>query len=206
MTLSPPAPHAAGMRRLATNAGIAGYLLALFAGLAMHGLNTAGKHSLPAYFVVWDMFCQWNGYEARVRYIAEGQSGQRYDLNADALGPHLHGRVARDHYDFGGQHYASLARMAAERTAHEPLTRIAVVEENWSKQFNMSPTLYEQTHGRPLRPTVHRSVRLLVSPTGEPIEAREPWLAAQNREATMANPVLKAESRRGRPLYAASGE
>ena len=193
------------LRRLAINLGIVGYVGALGLGLALHGLNMTGKSSLPAYFVVWDMFCHWNGYESRVRYVGEGVSGQRYELQADALGPYLHGPIARDHYDFFHQHGATLARSVADRTAHEPLTRVFLIEEHWSKQTNLSPTLYEQTHGQPWHRTVHRQVREVISIETDRVESRESWLAAQTRRAVMSNPVLKAEQNRGRPVYAVSG-
>ena len=193
-------------RRPLTNAGIAAYLCALATGIALHGLNLPGKASAPAYFVVWDMFCNWNGYEARVRYIGEGESGQHYDLAIDSLGPSLHGSIARDHYDFDGRYVPKLAAVAAMRTDHEPLSRIYVVEENWSKQFNRSPTAYQRLHARPYERVVHRNVRCVVDTSGHVLEARRPWFAMQHTQAVMSNPTIAAQSRRGRPLYAAASD
>lgn len=192
-------------KRLLTNALIVAYLAALGVGLALHALNLPGKASAAGYFVVWDMFCGWTGYETRVRYIGEGVSGQHYDLlAADSRSPRLHGSIHRAHYDFSGRHTPAIAACVAARTGHEPLARIYVVEENWSKHYNLSPRLFEQTYGRPHGEfPVHRHFRGLLAADGYVLQTQASWLAVQRQEAMLANPKLMTEVQRGRDVFTA---
>ena len=197
-TITPPARS-----RWAVNSLIAGYLGALAVGLALHAWQLPGHNTLPGYFVVWDMFCNWTGYENRVRFIGEGESGRHYDLlAADIHSPRLHGSEHRAHYDYSGRHTPLVASRVAERSRHEPLTRIFVMEESWSKQFNLPPRLYEQTHGcRPDR-VVHRHLRGILAPNGHVLQTQAGWFVCQQQEAMFANPTLRGDAYRGRSLYA----
>ena len=204
---SPDVAAAASSRsRLAVNSLIAGYLGSLAIGLALHAWQLPGHNTLPGYFVVWDMFCNWTGYENRVRFIGEGESGRHYDLlAADIHSPRLHGSEHRAHYDYSGRHTPLVASRVAERSRHEPLTRIFVMEESWSKQFNLSPRLYEQTHGcrQPDR-VVHRHLRGILAPNGRVLQTQASWFVCQQQEAMLANPALQGDAYRGRNLYTAN--
>ena len=188
--------------RLLTNLGIAAYLGALSLGIVVHALNLPGKVTLPGYFVVWDMFCAWTGYESRIHVIAEGESGTHYDLLAGQTGsPHLHGSLHRINYDYDGTCGPAVAKLAAACTSHEPLTQITIVEEVWSKQLNLSDAAYERYHGCPKQPRSYRSVRTVLRPDGSIAASQPPWFRLQQQAAVMANPVLAEQAVRGRDRY-----
>ena len=66
------------MRRWMACGVIGTYLLVLVFGLFSHALGYKSTEHVGMYFLVWDMYCGWCGYEVRHHVIAQGESGQYY--------------------------------------------------------------------------------------------------------------------------------
>ncbi len=69
------------MRRWLASGFIASYLAFLGWGIISHALKFHSVSHPIMYFAVWDMFCGWQAYESRVHIVAEGESGQMYQLS-----------------------------------------------------------------------------------------------------------------------------
>ena len=61
------------MKRYLTHAMIVAYLGALAFGLFAHTFKFKNYAHPGMYFIVWDMFCGWSGYDVRNHMIAEGE-------------------------------------------------------------------------------------------------------------------------------------
>ena len=121
-------------RRTLIMGGILGYLAALAAGLVMHQWELAGRRTVPGYLVVWDMFCGWSGFERRVEYLAVGESGRFYDAGTvPGAGVTPHGPVGRRHFDHANDFAGAAVASVLQRTEHEPIVAVHVVERSWPK-------------------------------------------------------------------------
>jgi hypothetical protein len=188
------------MVRWASAAFIAAYLGALSYGLVAH---TTGYHPykhMGMYFVVWDMFCGWTGWETRNHIVAEGESGTYYDLGATPWGQmKLYGDTTREHYDTSFHHSYTLARNTAAHTDHEPLTRYLVIEEAWAKKYNLPDALWAQRLDEPKELRSYHRVRLAYDHDGTLLVSNPSWHTWLTGIALSNNPRLIADMKRGQP-------
>jgi len=156
------------MARRAAIAFIVGYLGILGYGLSAHTIGYKTYAHLGMYFVVWDMYCGWSGWETRTQILAEGESGQYYDVGKPPWGEVcVYGEPDRRHYDIYGFHHFRLADHVARHTEHEPFVRYVVVEEAWSKKYNLPESLWAQRFEEPKEPRTYRRIRAALAGNGE---------------------------------------
>lgn len=191
------------MKRLPACLFIIVYLGALFYGIACHAVGYKVASHPAMYFVVWDMFCGWAAYENRQVIIAEGRSGQYYQLTPAPWGEyHPYGNLGRQHYDSFGNFAGSIAANCLKHTQHEPIRRVFCVEQSWSKKFNLPDELWKRWYENPKDLQVYNHVRSVWTPEGEPIQQNGSWFAVQEMLAVTDNPRLRTDSRKGQPFYA----
>lgn len=154
------------MKRYVTIAFIVLYLGVLCYGLAAHMLvyNVAANPGM--YFIVWDMYCGWSAYETRLHIVAEGESGQLYELEPPWGSFHPFGSIDRRNYDVNAMHLGNIGRNILNHTEHEPIDRIFVIEESWSKKYNLSPELWQQFYDEPFEPVTYFRRRALFNADG----------------------------------------
>ena len=88
------------MRRVMACGIIGTYLLMLVFGLFSHALGYKSTDHVGMYFLVWDMYCGWCGYEVRHHIVAQGESGQYYELSPPPWGDFVaFGAAGRHDYD-----------------------------------------------------------------------------------------------------------
>lgn len=183
------------VRRFSISLGIAGYLAVLIYGVLLHTFDLPGKVSVPGYLVVWDMYCGWCGYERRVHFVAEGESGTYYDASqipGAVITPH--GQTPRHNFDFQNTFSGKLAQSVLARTEHEPIQRIFVVEQHWPKRFNLPESLRGSTG--PSERQVYWHTQAIYNANGEALRVHPDWLALQNDRAIYDNPKLKMAAQR----------
>ena len=123
---------------------ICGYLGSLAMGLVAHTLHVGANSHPGMYFVVWDMFCGWGAYSNRTHLIAEGESGKYYELSPAPWGSlQPFGPTDRLHYDTSYHLTPKMVRNNLRNTEHEPIARVFVIEETWSKKFNLPDELWD---------------------------------------------------------------
>lgn len=184
------------VQKYAVSVGIAAYLAVLGYGVLLHTFDLPGKQTVPGYLVVWDMYCGWSGYERRLHFVAQGQSGTFYDCS-DVPGKTItpHGDTPRRNFDFQNQFCGKLAADVLARTAHEPINRIFVLEQNWPKRFNV-PAVIRPELAMKERPTYWHA-QAVYTPDGEIVDAKPLWIAVQGDRAIFDNPrLLNASQRR----------
>jgi hypothetical protein len=178
------------LKTIATHLFIAVYLSWLGHGFVCHALQYRVAAHPMMYFTVWDMFCGWSGWSYRTHVIAEGESGQFYALTPTPWGEyHPYGNLGREHYDSFGRHAANIGVNCLNQTQHEPMKRLLVIEETWSKKFNLPDPLWHCIHEEPRRPNRYFHVNSVFEPDGRLISRhpsfhethRASWLAASLR-------------------------
>ncbi len=191
------------MKRWLTHAVIGIYLSALGFGFFAHAFDfLTGCHPVM-YFLVWDMFCGWSGYEGRMEVIGEGESGKFYELAPGPWGEfHPYGFIARQHYDPEFMNGECLGKNTLKHTTHEPMVRIFVVEEEFPKKLNMPDALYEAYYNKPKVPHCYYHTRFVFTPTGEVLSAQPVWFRYQRELGIRDNPRLIADAFRTRPFFA----
>src|SRR5579863_1584482 len=113
------------MKRWLTHLGIGVYLVALAFGFFAHMCDVATACHPIMYFLVYDMFCGWAGFEGRMHIVGEGESGKYYELAPPPWGEfHPYGFIARHHYDPNHTNGWTLAKSVLDHTRHEPMVRI----------------------------------------------------------------------------------
>lgn len=180
------APRSQPFRWL-THTVIAAYLLCLAHGVVCHALQfRANAHPLM-YFTVWDMFCGWSGWSFRNHVIAEGESGQFYALTPTPWGEfHPYSDLGREHYDTFHSHARRIGANCLKQTQHEPIKCMYLIEETWSKKFNLPEPLWAQLHEDPPNRQHYFHVDAVFEPDGSLIrmnstfhdQHRAAWLAA----------------------------
>ncbi len=70
------------MKRWIVNAGISGYLAALIVGFLCVATQVRFFFP-PLYFLTFDMYGGWSGYDCKMQVIGEGESGRYYKLSPD---------------------------------------------------------------------------------------------------------------------------
>lgn len=152
------------------------------------------EHSHPlTYFVIWDMFCGWTAWEQRSHVLAEGESGQFYEVAPGPWGSFsaYSENVSRQHYDPFAEHMLRQAQNTLAKTSHEPIRRILVVEESWAKKYNLPDHLAAKLTPVPTEKKSYIHVRDVFLPDGTPLEQRGAWLSMQSRAALLDNPRLE---------------
>ncbi len=193
------------MKRWLTHIWISTYLLALLFGFFAHAFDIqSGSHPVM-YFLVWDMFCGWAGYEGRMQVVGEGESGKFYELAPAPWGEfHPYGSLARQHYDPECKQGERFGHMCLDHTRHEPMVRIFVVEEEYPKKFNLPEAQYEAYYGKPKDFYTYCHTRFVVTPSGELLSSQPTWFVYQYQTGLRDNPRLMSDARRSQP-YVPSG-
>lgn len=193
------------MKRWLVNITLAVYLAGFAGGLVIHAMSmtSASTYNPAIYFFVWDMFCGWSNYERRQYVIGEGISGKYYELDPAPWGEmHPFGTIGRRHYDSSGAYAVKFGLNTLKHTQHEPMSRVFVVEEFYSKKYNLNDKLWARYFNEPKNPTYYRNVMYTVLPDGTPIDIRQCWLAEQHSRVLAANPKVMQESHRAQPFMA----
>ena len=162
------------------------YLGVLGHGLTCHALQYRVNAHPLMYFTVWDMFCGWSGWSFRTHVIAEGESGQFYDLTSTPWDEyHPYSDLGRHHYDSFGNHAGQIGMNCLRQTVHEPILQMFVVEETWSKKFNLPDRLWEQVHDEPRQSHHYFHINSVYHPDGTPL-SRNPTFLEQHRTSWLA--------------------
>lgn len=191
------------MKRLASKLVIFAYLAALTGGTFAHTVNFKTAFHPMMYFFVWDMFCGWSAYESRTHIIAEGESGRFYRLTPTPWGEyHPYAAAGRQHYDSFGNNAYQIASNCLKQTRHEPMNRIYVVEECWSKKLNLPDAIWESRFDEEKDVHTYFHTRSTWTPDGKLLVFNAPWEIYQANLNLADNPRLQADAQRGRPFYA----
>jgi hypothetical protein len=189
------------MKRWIINAGIAGYLCALAFGF----VSVAGQvtfFSVPFYFLSFNMYGGWSGYDARMLVLGEGESGRFYVLSPGPWGEFdpYSSRLSRQCYDQAFEYGNILARPGLKHTQHEPILRMFVIEQQYPKKFNLPDDQYEAYYQKPKPQRIYSHTRMIMNPQGEIISQNPTWLRFQDNLAIVDNPRLVADATRNRPF------
>jgi hypothetical protein len=180
---------------------IAAYLFALAYGLAAHAIGYKTYQHLGMYFVVWDMYCGWAGWETRTHLVGEGESGTYYDLDP---GPFeeikLFGDLGRRHYDSTGLHYLTLAKNTVAHTEHEPIVRYLVVEEAWAKKYNLPERFWNQRFDEPKEFRSYHRIRCAYDGDGQVVASNLSWHSWLLTQAIGNNPRLQRDVQQRTPF------
>jgi hypothetical protein len=191
------------MPRWLSHLTIAAYLSVLSLGIVAHAL-TAGVTSHPMmYYIVWDMFCGWTAYELRYHAIAEGESGQFYQLSPSPWGDFTpYGPYSRLHYDSLKVAQSRIVTNTLRQTDHEPIVKVYVVEEAWNKKFNVPEFVWKQLHDEPQEPLHYYSLWTTFHPDGTLIANNPSILQHWYYDSISDNPRLEADQKRTRAVLA----
>lgn len=191
------------MKRALTHLTIAAYLAALGYGVACHTLQTGTQAHPAMYFLVWDMYCGWSAMETRLHLIGEGRSGRHYELSPPPWGEFRpFGGIGRIHYDVSAQFADRLAACTLEHSAHEPIHRILLVEESWSKKYNLSDRIWAQRFLEEKRPQSYYHVRAILNPDGRYVRRMPGWSTLLSNQCLMNNPRLMSDVAKGHSFLA----
>jgi hypothetical protein len=192
------------VKRWLTHFWIATYLFALAFGFVSHAFDIRSGFHPAMYFVVWDMFCGWAGYEGRMQVIGEGESGKFYELAPGPWGEfHPYGYIPRQHYDPECKQGARMGFMALKHTKHEPMVRIFVVEEEYPKKFNLPDAQYEAYYGKPKDFHKYCHTRFVLTPQGQLLQSQPTWFVYQSQIGIRDNPRLMSDAHRSQPFIPA---
>ena len=190
------------MKRWFSNLVIGLYLTAMSAGIVSQTLSFGSTSHPFMYFFVWDMFCGWSSHEIRYHLIGEGESGTYYEL---APGPWKqfmpYGDLARLHYDVLGNSHRKMALNALQRTDHEPIHRIVMIEEVWPKKYNMSDRSWATRFDEPKEPMSYFWQRSEMTEDGRVISVVPDYLSYLRTATVANNPRLREDVHRGRDHY-----
>ncbi|QDT64816.1 hypothetical protein [Calycomorphotria hydatis] len=191
------------MKRLLISGLIAGYLSVLGMGVVSHTMEWGSTSHPMMYYVVWDMFCGWSGWDVRYEVVGEGVSGKYYQLAPGPWGRvRAHGRIDRRHYDMGGVYCCRIALNTLKHTQHEEMARIFVVERLWSKKYNIPDHLWQTRFEEPKQPNFYHHVRHVLSGDGTLLDTRGDWVSERISLNQTSNPSLQMQMRQNRPLFA----
>jgi len=194
------------MKRWLTHTAIAAYLSALLIGLVSHAFMY-GSHRHPLmYLVVWDMYCGWSAFESRYHVLAETYGGEHYEVLPAPWGEfHPYQGPSRRHYDTRTLFAPRMAELVLNHTEHEAIRRLIVVEEAWSKKFNLPDAMWEARYGRPKDQHSYYHVRCVNSLDSDVITRTHEWATAMANQAIMDNPRLMSDVSRGHTFFAVDG-
>jgi len=190
------------MKRCLAICTIVGYLGALTYGVASYAIGYNVNQTPGMYFFVWDMFCGWSAYEERINIIAEGESGRFYQLAPPPWGDYQpYGDLSRHHYDSFANHTGTIAANTLRHTQHEPITRILVVQDVWSKKFNLPDDLWAERYPEPREPHHYYHLRQVRDPSGNPLKSNLSWFDYQDQLALRDNPRLMRDVHKNKPMF-----
>ncbi len=193
------------MRRWMATGVIGTYLLLLAFGLFSHTLGYKSSDHVGMYFWVWDMYCGWCGYEIRHHVIAEGASGQYYQITPPPWGEFVpFGSAERHHYDGAASFTGVMASHILEHTEHEPIVEVILVEEAWSKKYNLPDTIYLNRYEEPKVKRSYFRPRMLLSADGTIRERYYDWTGCLSYLAIADNPRLQRNMQE-RPFLMSNG-
>jgi hypothetical protein len=189
------------MKRWMINAGICGYIAALAFGFLCVACQTRFFWP-PVYFLTFDMYGGWSGYDCKMQVIGEGQSGRFYVLSPGPWGEFkpYSSALSRQCYDQMFEYGNFLMRPALAHTEHEPILRVFVVEQEYPKKFNLSDAQYEAYYLKPKPQRIYSHTRMVMSPDGEILTQSPTWLRYQDNLSVNDNPRLLADATRNRPF------
>lgn len=191
------------MKRWITHATIAAYLGALSVGLVSHAISYRSHCHPLMYLVVWDMYCGWSAFETRYHVLGETYDGRHYDVLPAPWGEfHPYRGPSRRHYDSRALFLPRMAELVLAHTEHEPVRRLIVVEESWSKKFNLPDVLWAKQHDETKDKHSYFHVRTIVSRDSDAKNAFNDWTTVLANQALVDNPRLISDMRRGHPFYA----
>lgn len=190
------------MRRWIVCTFIVAYASVLSFGIACQTLRMGTTMHPAMYFIVWDMYCGWNAYNHKYRAVAEGVSGQFYDLNPAPWGAFRPFNTLDRLQSIGlSNNQARVTRLVANNTQHEPFTRMFVIEEAWAKQFDLPEYIWKASNAIQRSPYYYTKVVLEQSGDGEITMADGPWLDSQSQMMLADNPRIEQEIRASRPFW-----
>ncbi|HXY33513.1 MAG TPA: hypothetical protein VEI07_04750 [Planctomycetaceae bacterium] len=188
------------MKRWILNVGICGYLAALAFGFLCVACQVQ-FFSVPMYFLTFNMYAGWSGYDAKMQIIGEGQSGRFYVLSPGPWGEFdPYSRFSRQCYDQAFEYGRILMRPALAHTQHEPILRVFVVEQEYPKKFNLTDAQYEAYYQKPKQKRIYSHTRMVLSPEGEILTQQPTWLRFQDNLSIVDNPRLVADATVTRPF------
>lgn len=187
------------MHRWWKNLIIVTYLGMLSYGLVVHALKIEKFGSIANYFLVWDMYCGWSSFETRGLLVAEGESGQLYNAAPPWKELSPFGSAKRHDYDTYGIFSGQVAANTLKHTQHEPIVRIMLVEQLWSKKYNLPDHLWEQRFDTPRTPRNYYYIRTVFDSTGAPTTRHFDWESNLTYRTIVANPALRSTVARTRP-------
>lgn len=191
------------MKRWLSHFVIAGYLGVLGIGIFCHALGFKTTSHPAMYYVVWDMFCGWSAFEVRHHLIAEGESGKYYELAPAPWGEMTpFGSVGRRHYDPHGTFCGRMAANCLKHTEHEPIMRVFLVEETWSKKYNLPEYIWNQRNDQPMQQHTYFHLYRVFAPDGTIVHSNPNWMMSLTSQAVYNNPRLIAEARKSTPFFA----
>jgi len=187
------------IRRAPAIAFIALYLGILGYGIVAHMFSMGTGSHVGMYYIVWDMFCGWSGFEQRHHLIAEGESGQFYDITTGPWGDvRPYGPLERLHYDTYAMHTPRIAQNILKQTAHEPITKVYMIEEYWAKKYNLPDAYWAATHQEPKDPKRYYSTRMTLTNDCQKWVTYPTWLHKQQYVFYMDNPKLQMLAKNSR--------
>lgn len=191
------------MKRWLTNATIATYLGVLLFGLFSHAVMY-NSHSNPLmYFIVWDMYCGWSAFESRYHVLAETYDGRHYDVLPAPWGEfHPYQGPGRQHYDAPVRFLPRMADVVLQHTEHDPIRRLLIVEEAWSKKYNLPDELWTLRHSDPKDRHSYFHLRAVISQDSDAQTRSAEFSTMLANQALMNNPRLMSDTRRGHTFYA----
>ena len=191
------------MKRAIISLTIGCYLTFLSWGLLAHTFSSyTGSHP-SMYYVVWDMFCGWSAWSARFHVVAEGESGNFYELSPGPWGGlKPYGYLDRHNFDFSNSTFGKMAQVILKKTDHEPIARVFFVEESWAKQYNIPDHLWEMHSPDPKDKKCYYRVRGIFTADGDALYTQTAWLNKLLNKSIMNNPRLHAEANRNQPFMA----
>ena len=190
------------MKRLLTHTVICLYLGALLTGFLSHTLKFGHVAHPAMYFVVWDMFCGWAAYATRTEVIAEGESGNYYEIAPAPWGEFKpFGPLGRRQYDGFNLYVPGMIRNTLRQTTHEPISRVYVFDRVWPKKFNLPDHLWNHMFDEPRDVHEYYHLRAICDADGRLIEAYADWIRTQNLLSVADNPRLRKHARSGQPFF-----
>jgi len=191
------------MKQWLANGLIAAYLGTLGYGLVSHTLGFKTTSHPAMYFIVWDMYCGWATYETRLHAVAEGESGAYYELSPPPWGKvAVFGDLGRWQYDVRAEFSDELATCVLRHTEHEPIRQVLIVQECWSKKYNLSDELWRRRYDEPREPQSYYSLRAVMTPDGSHVQRYTDWGIGLAHRAVLDNPRLVSDMTKGRPFIA----
>lgn len=190
------------MKRWLVTLFICSYLSCLGYGIFCHTLSVNTAKHPGMYFVIWDMFCGWSAYANRLHVVGEGVSGKFYEIAPAPWGEIIPYRAeGRLQYDTVTLHTARLVQNTLVHTDHEPITRIFVIEESWSKKFDLPDAIWNARYGKPKHRQTYFRIRQEMAGDAQLIRSNSTWLDNQAAICLGDNPRLSADSRNGQPFF-----